>query len=130
MRDCPISFRRVRTKEDGENLKKPENSDAFFQRGTQTLNSCCNLDKSIISFNDLCKPIEIYINARKKHTFTCYPVSKHPKHSKFANTDIREKPVDLLLLYDTGVDFSSRDDFANLGSFAKVSILVETILPC
>ena len=29
--------------------------------------------------NNLCKPIEIYICARKKHPFTSYPAAKHPK---------------------------------------------------
>ena len=42
---------------------------------------------------DLCKPIETYIDARKKHPFASYPTAKHPKHSKFAITDIREKLV-------------------------------------
>ena len=49
-----------------------------------------------IYFNDLYKPIEIYIYARKKHPFTSYPASKHPKHSEFAITDMREEPVDFL----------------------------------
>ena len=31
----------------------------------------------------------------KKNPFTSYPAAKHPKHNKFAVTDIREKPVDL-----------------------------------
>ena len=35
----------------------------------------------------------LYIYARKKHLFTGYPAAKHPKLSKFAITDIREKPV-------------------------------------
>ena len=30
-------------------------------------------------FNELCKPIEIYIYARKKHPITSYPTAKHPK---------------------------------------------------
>ena len=34
------------------------------------------------------------------------------------------------LLYSTGVDFSSRNDSANLGSFAKVSFPVQSIFPC
>ena len=42
-------------------LKKPEVSDVFLRGGTQTWNSCRSQ-----YFNDLCKPIEIYIYARKK----------------------------------------------------------------
>ena len=53
--------------------------------------------------------------------------SKTPKFSKFRVTDIRDKPVNFLW-YPTGVDFSSRNNFANLGSFAKVSISVESII--
>ena len=33
------------------------------------------------------------IYGRKKHPFTGYPTVKHPKRSKFAITNIREKPV-------------------------------------
>ena len=51
-------------------------------------------NESIIYFIDLCKPIETYIYARKKHPFASYPAAKHPKHSQLAVTDIREKPVD------------------------------------
>ena len=43
--------------------------------------------------NDLCKPLEIYVYVIKKHPSSGYPAAKHPKHSKFAITDIREKPV-------------------------------------
>ena len=33
----------------------------------------------------------------EKHPSTCCPVGKHPKHSKFAITDIQEKPVMFLV---------------------------------
>ena len=33
---------------------------------------------------------------------------------------MQEKPADLFLLYDTGVGFSSRKNFANLGSLQKL----------
>ena len=64
-----------------------------------TLNSCHSLDharnnESIIYFNDLCKTIEIYIYARKKLPFTSYLAAMHPKHRKFAITDMRERSVD------------------------------------
>ena len=43
-------------------------------------------------------------------------------------TNIQEKPADLF--YDTteGVDFSSQNNFANFGSFAKVSVPVESMI--
>ena len=34
------------------------------------------------------------------------------------------------LLYDTSVDFSSCNNFVNLGFFAKVSVPVQSIIPC
>ena len=51
-----------------------------------------------IYFNDLGELIEIYIYARKKHTFTSYSAAKHPKHSKFAITDIPDQPVNLFIV--------------------------------
>ena len=36
----------------------------------------------------------------------------------------------LFLLYDTGVNFISRNNLNNLGSFAKVSVPVKSIIPC
>ena len=55
----------------------------FPQSETLASNSCRSLDyargnESIIYFTDLCKPIETYIYARKKHPFTSYPAAKHP----------------------------------------------------
>ena len=43
---------------------------------------------------DLCKPIETYIYAKKKHPFANYLAAKHPKRSKLAVTNIPQKPVD------------------------------------
>ena len=64
-------------------------------------------NKSVIFFfNDLFNPIEIYIYARKKHLITSYFEAKHPKHRKFAITDMREKSVNFSLFDDAGVDFS------------------------
>ena len=61
----------------------------------------------------------ILLCVRKKHPFTSYPAAKHPKLGKFTITDMREKLK----------NFSSRNNFANLCSFSKVSIPVETIIP-
>ena len=44
----------------------------------------------------------------------------------FAISDMQEKLADFFLLYDTGVEFSSRNNFANLGSFAKFFVSVES----
>ena len=47
----------------------------------------------LYTFQRSIKLIEIYIYARKKHPSSGYPAANHSKHSKFAITDIREKPV-------------------------------------
>ena len=73
--------------------------------------------------------IEIYIYGWKKHPFTSYPAEKHPKRSNFAITDMRQKPVDIFLLYYTSVGFNFRNKFANLGSFATVSVPLHFIIP-
>ena len=62
---------------------------------------------------------------RKKRPFSSYPAVKHSKHSKFAITDIREKPVNVFLLFNAGVELSLRNNFENSGSFAKVSAPVQ-----
>ena len=41
-----------------------------------------------------------------------------------------EKDSGLFLLYDTAVNLSLRNNFANLGSFAKVSFPVQSIIHC
>ena len=64
-----------------------------------TLNTCRSFDYArgngpIIYFTDLCKPIEACIYARTKIThLQVIPQQSTQKHSKFAITDIREKPV-------------------------------------
>ena len=83
-----------RQKEDNEKRKDPKKV-TFLRGGTLTLNSCSSLEyarsnEAIIYFNDLCKPIELYIYVRKKHTFTSYPAAKHPKHSKFTITNMQK----------------------------------------
>ena len=50
---------------------------------------------NLLCFNDLCKPIEIYIYVRKRHPFTSYLAARHPKHKKNLRLQMNEKkPVD------------------------------------
>ena len=65
------------------------------------------------------------IYGRRKRPFTGYPEAKHPKHNKFAITDIQEKPGNFFCCSTRalmGFDFSLRNNFTNSGSFAKVSV--------
>ena len=48
---------------------------------------------------------------------------------KIAVTDMRRKTGGRFLLYGAGVNFISRNNFANLGSFAKVSVPGRSIIP-
>ena len=66
--------------------------------------------------------------ARKKHPFTSYPAAKHPKQQN-AVTDIRLQPEDFFYWRCMNAYFSSHNNFANLGSFAKVSVPVRSVIP-
>ena len=50
--------------------------------------------------------------------------SKAPKTQQICHYRHMRKTGELLLLFNTGVDFNRRNNFANAGSFAKVSVLV------
>ena len=57
------------------------------------------------------------------------PRSKAPKRSKFSVTNIRENPV--VFFYSTALasTFAPEIIFISLGSSAKVSVPVESIIP-
>ena len=54
--------------------------------------------------------------------------SKAPKTQQIYNYRHARKNSGSCLLYDTGAAFSSRNNFANLGSFADVSVPVGSII--
>ena len=54
--------------------------------------------------------------------------SKAPKTQQIYHYRHTRKISGPFSLYGTGFDFSSRNNFAMLGSFAKVSVPVETII--
>ena len=88
-------------------MEKPEESDTASELEHRHGNSvvgfeCARLNRSIIIMQKEKAPI--YKLSR----------SKAPKHSKFAITDMQEKPVDYFFVSDTGVEFSSSNNFANL----------------
>ena len=77
------------TKEDSGKRTIPKKV-LCLRGGTGTLNSCRSLDyarnnESVIYFNGLCKPMEIYICARKKYPFTSYPAVMHPKKQQICH---------------------------------------------
>ena len=55
--------------------------------------------------------------------------SKAPKTQRICHYRHVTKTSSLILLHDTGIGFSSRNNFANSGSFAKVPVPVESIIP-
>ena len=56
-------------------------------------------------------------------------LSKAPKTQQICHYKHARKTSELFLLFNTGVNFSSRNSFANLGSFAKISVPVGSITP-
>ena len=108
----------MRTKEDEETQKMWR----FLRGGTHTLNSGRSLhhargNRYIIYFNDLCKPI------KNKHPFTTLKTQQICHYSRTRKTS------GLDLLCKAGVDFSFSNNFANPGSFVKVSVPVQSIIP-
>ena len=55
--------------------------------------------------------------------FTGYPAAKHPKQ-QICHYRHTRKTSELFLLFNTGVDFSLRNNFADSGFCAKVSVPV------
>ena len=111
-------------------MNKHGHSRAFSQSRKLTLNFYRSLDyacgsESIIFSSNLCKPIEIYTYVKQMRPFTRYLAAKHPKHCKFDITDMRQKPVDFFYCTARASTLSSRNNFANLGFFAKVSVPVK-----
>ena len=72
---------------------------------------------------------KIHLCQQKSPHLHVVPSQQTPKRSKFSVTNISERPVDFLR-HQTSVDVSLRNTFTNLGSFEKVSIPVESIIPC
>ena len=56
--------------------------------------------------------------------------SKAPKTQQICHYRHMKKNNELFLLFNTGVDFSLHNNFANSGSFAKISVPVHIIIPC
>ena len=63
----------------------------------------------------------------KKHPFTSYLTAKTPEH-RFLGLHTYEKNEWSLLCYHTDIHFSCRNKFANLSYFAKISVLVASII--
>ena len=79
-----------------------------------------------ITYN-LCKPIEIYIYARKSTHLLVIP---HQRTQNAANSGLQtyKKSQPALFTCHTGASFSPRDNLYNW--FAKVSFPVGPIIPC
>ena len=80
-----------------------------------------NTNIKLLSQSSQCTSIIYFKDTR--YPFTSYSAAKHPKHSTFARKTSR-----FYILYYAGVNFNSRNTFANLGSFAKVFIPVQSIV--
>ena len=123
MLDSPDGLWRPQTKTPTR-TEQTRTQSRFFRTEPLTLNSCRSLDyargnESIIYFTELCKPIETYIYARKKHPFASYPAAKHPN----LRLQTYHKKQWTYLLTPHGRQLWLSQYFSkNLGSFAKVSV--------
>ena len=103
------------------------NTVALFPKwNTNTINFCHSFDcargkESIIFFNDLCKPIET-ISMLGKSTHLQFIPQQSTQSTANLPLQTCEKNQQIFLLYDTGVDFSSRNNFANLVPLQKLSV--------
>ena len=114
---------------------KPEDSDAFSKVEHKHQTPVAVLIMHVITsllyifFNNLCRPIGKYIYLSEKALICMFSRSNAPKYSKFSVTNAGKKNSWLFLWHCKGVDFSPRNNFANFGSFAKVSVSVENTTP-
>ena len=89
--------------------KKPEERDAVSEAQHRHGYSVASVNKSIIYIIMRKEKAPIYKSSRSKASKT-QQICRH-RHVR--------KTIGLFLLHYTGVDFSFRNNFANLGSFAK-----------
>ena len=92
-----------------------EKSDAFSE-----------VERVYYIFNDLCKPIHLWYEKTPIYKLSR---SKAPETQQICHYRYERKTSELSLLYDTSVYFSSHNSFVNLGSLAKVSVPVGSIIP-
>ena len=64
------------------------------------------------------------------HPFASYPAVKHPKHRKFAVTDMREKPVNFFYCSTRASTLVSAITLQTLVPLQKFSFLFIIIIPC
>ena len=77
-----------------------------------------------LSVHALTRQLYLLYWERNKHP------TKQPKTQQICHYRHARKTSGPFLLSDTGVDFSFRNNFANVGFFAKVSVPVESIISC
>ena len=63
------------------------------------------------------------------HPFACYPASKHQNAASLALQAYEKSQWTFFYGATRAIDFSSRNNFTNLGSFAKIFVPVETTIP-
>ena len=88
--------RLLANKKDDETRKSPTKV-MFLQAEThfyRSFDCACGNESIIYTFQRSTRANRNINIWKEKRKFTGYPAAKHPKHSKFAITDMREKPVD------------------------------------
>ena len=105
--------------------KEPKKIDTVAEVKYRHGNSVTNLECACVT-----KSIIYIIMHKEKAPIYRLSHSKTPKTPKMCHYNHSRKISVLFWLYDTVVDLSSRNNFSNSGSFAKVSIPVGSIIPC
>ena len=114
-------LRRMQTKQREEAWKKWH----CFQVEHRHGNSAASLKRARVT-----KSITYIIMRKEKAPIYKSSRSKVSKTQQICHYRYVRKTSGLFLLRDMGAGSSSRNYFANLGSFAKVSVPVGSIIPC
>ena len=108
---------------------------ALYQSKTLTLKSCCSLDyavgnKSIIYVTGLCKLIETYIYARKKHPLASYPAAKHPNGATLRLQIYDKRTVGFIKNTTQSSTLALAIFLLTQIPLQKFSFLLRSIIPC
>ena len=127
MLNWPDQLQRMWTNRRWE-TKKPTRVPFFASWNTWTFNFCNSLK---CARGNESMQVNRNINlmyGRKKHPLTSYTAEKHSKRSKFAITDMRQKPVDFFCMTQASA-LTPAIILLNIGFFAKVSVPLQFIIP-
>ena len=84
----------------------------------------------VLSVHTLASWLHMLQCINKNRSLKSCLTAKYPKHKRNCDYWHTRKPVVFFLLYLTGVDFSSHNNAANLGTLAKVLVSAQFAISC